>query len=73
MTELMRMLVEAGYSKNEMAHSGSDLYVFVTPISSKVIKEWCYIHDYRRDWHCPVFQDQITGCLMYDCFACYAE
>ena len=40
---LMEMLIEAGYPKEEMYHPsyGSDLYVYVTPLTTKVIEEWC--------------------------------
>ena len=65
----MEMLIEAGYPKEEMYHSsyGSDLYVYVTPLTTKIIKEWCNAHYYRMAWHCPIFKDQITGMMMYDC------
>ncbi len=66
---LMEMLIEAGYPKEEMYHPsyGSDLYVYVTPLTTKVIEEWCKAYDYRMAWHCPTFKDQITGKMMYDC------
>ena len=66
---LMEMLIEASYPKEEMYHPsyGSDLYVYVTPLTTKVIEEWCKAHDYRMAWHCPTFRDQITGKMMYDC------
>lgn len=63
----MEMLIEAGYPKEEMDHHDSDLYVYVTPLTTKVIEEWCKAHDYRMAWHCPTFKDQITGKMMYDC------
>lgn len=68
---LKEMLIEAGYPEGEMDHEMdhhySDLYVYVTPLTTKVIKEWCKAHDYRMAWHCPAFKDQITGRMMYDC------
>ena len=66
---LMEMLIEAGYPKEEMYHPsyGSNLYVYVTPLTTKVIEEWCKAHDYRMAWHCPTFKDQITSKMMYDC------
>ena len=68
---LKEMLIEAGYPESEMDHEMdhyySDLYVYVTPLTTKVIKEWCKAHDYRMAWHCPIFKDQITGRMMYDC------
>lgn len=44
---LMEMLIEAGYPKEEMDHHCSDLYVYVTPLTTKVIEEWCKVYDYR--------------------------
>ena len=64
---LMEMLIEAGYPKEKMDHHDSDLYVYVTPLTTKVITEWCKENNYRMDWHCPTFKDQITGRMMYDC------
>lgn len=69
---LKEMLLEAGYPENEMFHGvliggSGDLYVYVTPITTKVIEEYCAQHNYRVTWHCPIFRDQITGRKMYDC------
>lgn len=64
---LMLRLLEAGYPRTEMYHHESDLYVYVTPVTSAVIRDWCREHGYSRTWHCPIFQDQITGKPMYDC------
>ena len=41
MKTLKEMLIEAGYPKEEMDHHYSDLYVYVTPLTTKVIEEWC--------------------------------
>lgn len=73
MKTLMEMLLEAGYPKDEMFHHGSDLYVYVTPITAKVIDEWCKERKYNKNWHCPKFTDQVTGKLMYDCAFQYYE
>ena len=67
MKSLMERLLEAGYPKEEMYHHCSDLYVYVTPLTTRVIDAWCAEHGYRRTWHCPVFYDQIAGRPMYDC------
>ena len=64
---LMERLLAAGYPKDEMFSHESDLYVYVTPLTTKVIEGWCEENGYRRDWQCPIFKDQITGCKMYDC------
>ena len=64
---LMQRLLNAGYPAEEMDHHESDLYVYVTPLTTKVIEQWCREHEYDRAWHCPTFYDQISGRLMYDC------
>ena len=70
---LKEKLIEAGYPESEMAHWYSDLYIYVTPLTTKVIEEWCNEHGYSRNWHCPIFKDQITGKAMYDCAFCWYE
>lgn len=64
---LMQRLIDAGYPKEDMDHHNSDLYVYVTPLTTKIIFEWCYENKYTMDWHCPKFVDQVTGSVMYDC------
>lgn len=64
---LMEMLIEAGYPKEGMDHYESDLYVYVTPLTTRVIDEWCKANGFNKNWHCPTFKDQITGKMMYDC------
>ena len=70
---LLQRLLEAGYPQEEMDHHESDLYVFVTPLTTKVIEDWCKEMGYDKDWHCPIFTDQITGRKMYDCAFQYYE
>lgn len=71
---LMQRFIEAGYSAKDIFHHESDLYVFVTPITTRVINEWCKETEFDKDWHCPIFTDQITGKQMYDCaFQYYTE
>ncbi len=70
---LMQRLLEAGYPLKEMDHHESDLYVYVTPITTEVIEQWCKEHEYDRTWHCQKFFDQITGHLMYDCAFQYTD
>lgn len=64
---LMQRLIDAGYSVNDMDHHETDLYVYVTPQTTKIINEWCKENGYNPDWQCPKFTDQITGKQMYDC------
>lgn len=71
---LKQMLLDAGYPEIEMFQHYSDLCVFVTPVTTKVIDEWCNEHGYTKSWYCPKFKDQITGKPMYDCaFQWYEE
>lgn len=67
MKPLMQRLLDAGYPRDEMFHHESDLYVYVTPLTTSVIDEWCKENNYRIGWYCPTFKDQITGRQMYDC------
>ncbi len=64
---LMELLLEAGYPKEEMYHHYSDLYVFVTPFTQRVVEAWCKERGISRSWHCLIFRDQVTGKPMYDC------
>lgn len=63
----IQTLLDNGYPENEMYHHGTDLYIFVTPLTTKIVKEYCNNNKYAIDWHFPTFKDQITGRLMYDC------
>ena len=69
---LMQMLEEAGYPREEMFNHESDLYIFVTPLTKRVLEDWCDVNgwDKRRligdDMMCSIFKDNITGRPMYD-------
>ena len=65
-TDLLQMLLDAGYKKKDVFHYWSDLYVFKNKLTTKIIKEWCVKNDYSFDWSCKEFRDQITGFAMYD-------
>jgi len=70
---LMQRLLEAGYPCEDMDHHESDLYVYVTPLTTKVIEQWCWENRFDKEWQCPTFCDQITGRLMYDCAFQYID
>ena len=70
---LMQRLLDAGYPREEMYHHYCDLYVYVTDLTARIIEEWCKENHYRRSWHCPIFTDNITGRLMFDCAFQYYE
>lgn len=68
---LMERLLAAGYPRDQMYHLESDLYVFATPKTKRIIDAWCKENGYSRTWHCPMFTDQVTGRPMFDCAFCY--
>lgn len=70
---LLERLLDAGYPKTEIYHHMSDLYVFVTPLTTKIISEWCDENGYTMNLNCAKFVDQITGNMMYDCAFQYYE
>ena len=72
---LMERLLEAGYPPEDIDHHYSDLYVYVTPLTTKVITEWAdengYDSNLRDGVFVQKFRDQITGKMMYDIFFQY--
>ncbi len=72
-TPLMQRLLEAGYPREDMEHYGSDLYIYVTPETTKVIEQWCKEHGYDRACHCPTFFEKTSGRWMYDCAFQYLQ
>ena len=77
--KLLEMLIEAGYPEDDIFHHNSDLYVFVSELTTNVIKEWCKINGYKFDeirkdsFLLSTFNDQITGKQMYDIAFQYYE
>ena len=63
---LMERLVEAGYPKKDLYHHCSDLYIFVTPLTQRVVNEWFREQGLNRELFVSTFRDQITGRPMYD-------
>lgn len=67
---LMERLIEAGYPPEDIDHYYSDLYVYVTPLTARIITEWAnengYDNNLRDGWFVQTFIDQITGRKMYD-------
>lgn len=67
---LMERLLEAGYPPEDIDHYYHDLYVYVTPLTTKVITEWANENGYdcnlRDGVFVQKFKDQITGKMMYD-------
>lgn len=67
---LMERLLEAGYPPENIDHHDSDLYVYVTPLTTRIIVEWADENGYGSNLRDGVlfqtFKDQITGRKMYD-------
>lgn len=70
---LIEKLIEAGYPRKEMYHHCSDLYVFVTPETTKAINEWFKEQGYSKDLFVSRFKDNVTGKPMYDIAFQYYE
>ena len=64
----MEKLEEAGYPREQMFSDceSSDLYVFVTPLTKRVIDKWLKENGWSKDPFVKTFNDQITGKPMYD-------
>ena len=67
---LMKRLLEEGYPPEDIDHYYYDLYVYVTPLTTRVITEWAdengYDSNLRDGVFVQTFKDQITGRKMYD-------
>ena len=71
---LMEVLLEEGYPPEDIDHHDYDLYVYVTPLTTEVIKEWMKDNNYTYNLYglfIQKFRDQITGRMMYDIFFQY--
>lgn len=49
-----------------VSHPDYDLYVFLTPLTKRVIDEWFKENGLTRSLFVSTFRDQITGRPMYD-------
>ena len=66
---LMERLLEEGYPPEDIDHHDYDLYVYVTPLTTRVITAWMKYNDYADTLNgllIQTFKDQITGRMMYD-------
>lgn len=76
---LLQRLLDAGYPKEDIHHHESDLYIFKTPLTTKVLEEWCEANGWNvglvKQKNClfDIFTDQITGRKMYDIAFQYYE
>lgn len=62
----MEALEKAGYPREQMFNDESDLYVFITPLTQRVIDKWFKDQGLKRNLFVSTFHDQITGRGMYD-------
>lgn len=58
-------LLREGYPQEDIDHHESDLYVYVTPLTTKIIKEYFPDHDHKTIM-VNKFKDNVTGRYMYD-------
>lgn len=70
---LIEKLIEAGYPRDEMYHHYSDLYIFITPLTIRVVDEWFKEQGYNKDLFVSRFTDNVTGKPMYDIAFQYYE
>ena len=66
---LMERLIEEGYPPEDIDHHDYDLYVYVTPLTTGIIKAWMKDNGYTDNLNgsfIQKFRDQITGRMMYD-------
>lgn len=62
---LMEALEKAGYPREQMSNHNSDLYVFVMPVTTRVINDWCVAEGINKEVFLETFKDNITGRPMY--------
>jgi len=70
---LMQRLLDAGYPSEDLGHHESDLYVYVTAITKPIVEAFYREHGLAIEWHAPIFRDNETGKLMYDCMFMYDD
>ena len=66
---LMERLLEEGYPREDIDHHDYDLYVYITPLTTRVLKSWMKDNSYTDNLNgflIQKFRDQITGRMMYD-------
>lgn len=64
---LMERLIEAGYPETEMGHSGRDLLIPVTPLTTTVIDQWCEAFGWYKPALVSTYTDSGTQTEMYEC------
>ena len=63
---IMEALAEAGYPEEDMFHHGTDLYVYASDLTQRVINDWFKANGLNRTLFVSTFKDNVTGRTMYD-------
>lgn len=63
---LMEALLKAGYPPEQMFNYCSDLYIYRTPLTKRVVDKWFEENELNKSLFVTIFTDQITGRPMYD-------
>ena len=81
---LIEMLLAKGYPKSDIDHRESDLYIYDTPLTREVLKEFCVSNGWNNiaeslkykkvnEFVLSTFKDNLTGRAMFDCFGQYYD
>ena len=69
----MQHLIEGGYPTDEIDHHKMDLYIADTPLTTRIIQDWCDEWGYHPSLFAEKFIDQATGKAMYEMAFCYEK
>lgn len=62
---LYEALLSSGYPKEDIFNHESDMYVYVTPLTTRLVEEF-WPDDGMRELFVKKFKDNVTGSHMYD-------
>ena len=63
--ETCKMCIDNGFT-SVMIDGSKYSFEENVALTKKVVDEYCKEKGFNREWHCPIFKDQITGRKMYD-------
>ena len=70
---LMQTLLEAGYARDQIFNHYSDMYVYVTPLTERIIAKWYPENGLNTSLFVSKFRSNIDGQMMYDCKFAYDD
>lgn len=70
---LMQELLDAGYPREKMYNHESDLYVYVTPLTTRIVQAFYERKGWSSARSAPIFRSEVDGKLMYDCAFAYDD